>query len=124
MKIVLLICYQESSSQLAMGATFGPEAPAEQVLPKLICVSGSRSINASHIEPTHLSLSIVRKEEHTMLYKTLISTVSSLVFLFVRWVGGGESASLLILTESKRSYLDSISGSVLHRTCLTGLHMI
>ena len=98
---------------MAMGATFGPEAPAEQVLPKLICVSGSRSINASPIEPTHLSISIVRKKEHTMLYKTLISTVSSLVFLFVRWVGGGESASLLILTESKgliwTPYLDLFS---------------
>jgi hypothetical protein len=29
---VLFIWYQESSSQLAMGSTFGPEAPTEQVL--------------------------------------------------------------------------------------------
>lgn len=28
---MLLIWYQESSSQLAMGATFGPEAPTEEV---------------------------------------------------------------------------------------------
>jgi hypothetical protein len=42
--------HPESSSQLAMGATFGPEAPAEQVLPKLIGISGSPFINSSHIE--------------------------------------------------------------------------
>jgi len=93
---MLLIWCQESSSQLAMGATFGPEAPTEEVLPKLCHkLTSSKCLRyelktsqfSMEIHETILLVYIYREKElaHNGVQKRHFFSVSKLAvyFLFV-----------------------------------------